>query len=373
MSKVPLLDLKAQYVTIQDDIQAAIQRVVESQYFILGPEVTALEAEIANYVKAQFGVGVSSGTDALLLALMVLELEPGDEVITTAYSFFATAGAPARLGLKPVFVDINPHSYNIDPEQIAAKITDRTKVVIPVHLYGQVADMAPIMQLADQHGLTVIEDAAQAIGAKRDGVYAGNFGHMTTFSFFPSKNLGAFGDAGMVVTNDEHLDTQLRLYRNHGYSPKYYNKVIGGNFRIDALQAAVLRAKLPYLDEWTAKRQANAEHYRRLFSEHNLLDQVRLPHEDANVFHIYNQFVIRVDHRDQLKAYLQEHGIGTEVYYPVPLHVQECFSKLGYQYGDLPESESAANETLALPVYPELTLEQLETVVITVEQFFNRE
>jgi dTDP-4-amino-4,6-dideoxygalactose transaminase len=372
IGRVPLLDLKAQYATLRDEIRTAMDRVAESQYFILGPEVEALEAEIAAYSHCRFGIGVSSGTDALLVALMALDLQPGDEVITTPYTFFATAGCIARLGAKPVFVDIDPHSYNIDPAPIEAAVTARTRAILPVHLFGQGADMAPIMQVAERHGLTVIEDAAQAIGAEEDGQRAGSIGHLGCFSFFPSKNLGGFGDGGMVVTNDPALAEKLKLLRGHGAKPKYYHKVVGGNFRLDALQAAILRVKLKYLDEWTAGRQRNAARYRQLFQELGLDEVVGLPGERENVRHIYNQFVIRCPQREGLMAHLKQHGIGHEIYYPVPMHLQECFADLDYHAGDFPESERAANETLAIPIYPELTEEMQRSVVNAIAQFYDR-
>ncbi|MEI8305744.1 MAG: DegT/DnrJ/EryC1/StrS family aminotransferase [Chloroflexales bacterium] len=358
---VPLLDLKAQYATIRSEIQAAMDRVVESQHFILGPEVEALEREVAAYTQCAHGVGVSSGTDALLVALMAIDLRPGDEVITTAYSFFATAGAVARLGARPVFVDIEPQTYNIDPAQIAAAITPRTRAIIPVHLYGQMADMDQIMAVAVRHGLVVIEDAAQAIGAEQRGRRAGSIGHMGCFSFFPSKNLGGFGDGGMVTTNDPNLADRLALLRGHGARPKYHHQFVGGNFRLDALQAAVLRVKLRHLDGWIVGRQRNAALYRRLLAAAG--DPVVAPAEWPDGRHIYNQFVVRTRQRDPLMAHLRAHAIGHEVYYPVPLHLQECFADLGYRTGDLPESEAAARETLALPIYPELRADQIEQVV----------
>ena len=393
---VPLLDLKAQYDPIRDEIEAAIRGVLESQRFVLGPEVEALEQEIAIYSQCKHGIGVSSGTDALLVSLMAIDLKPGDEVITTPYTFFATVGAIARLGARPVFVDIDPVSYNIDPTRIEAAITERTKAIIPVHLYGQMADMAPIVDLAKRRGLRVIEDAAQAIGAEYKERRAGSIGDLGCFSFFPSKNLGAFGDGGMVVTNNAQLADKVQLLRNHGYRPKYYNKIVGGNFRLDALQAAVLRVKLKHLDDWTAARQVNARRYHQLFEQYGLTpDTCHLPldssltpdtchlspgspptpdtrHLTPNFRHIYNQFVIRVsgDVRDDLRAFLKDRQIGTEIYYPVPAHVQECFDHLGYRPGDMPESESAANETLALPIYPELTDEQIEYVVSQIAAFF---
>jgi dTDP-4-amino-4,6-dideoxygalactose transaminase len=379
---VPLLDLKAQYAPLRDEIRAAIDRVADSQHFILGPEVEALEQEIASYSQCEVGIGVSSGSDALLVALMAIDLKPGDEVITSPYTFFATAGAVSRLNAKPVFVDIDPLTFNIDPATVEAAITDRTRAIIPIHLYGQVADMTPLMELARRHNLYVIEDAAQAIGAELEGRRAGSIGHMACFSFFPSKNLGGFGDGGMVTTNDQELARKVKLLRNHGYSPKYYNKVVGGNFRLDAIQAAILRVKLNYLDQWTEARQRNAATYRRLFAEAELsirpavagqlseMNGVVLPLEVPNSRHIYNQFVIRSGQRDQLIKHLKEQRIGTEIYYPVPMHVQECFADLGYSAGDFPLSEQAAAETLALPIYPELTEEMLATVVKAIAGFY---
>lgn len=370
---IPLLDLKAQYAAIRAEIRAAIDRVADAQHFIGGPEVEALEQEVAAYVGCRFGIGVSSGTDALLVALMALDLRPGDEVITTAYSFFATAGSIYRLGGRPVFVDINPLTYNIEPVQIEAAITDRTRAIIPVHLFGQMADMDPIMAIARRHDLIVIEDAAQAIGAEYRGRRAGSIGHFGCFSFFPSKNLGAFGDGGMITTNDPDLAHRARLLRNHGAEPKYYHKLVGGNFRLDALQAAILRVKLKYLDGWTAARQRNADRYRRLFAAAGLADPrspipgpqtpIVLPTDMGYGRHIYNQFVIRAARRDAVMAELKARQIGHEIYYPVPLHLQECFVGLGYRPGDLPESEAAARETLALPIYGELTEEMQAAVV----------
>ena len=367
--QVPLLDLKAQYVTIQSEIRAAIDRVCESQHFILGPEVSALEEELAQVCGARFAIGVSSGTDALLVALMALEVGPGDEVVTTPYSFFATAGVVARLGARPVFVDINPNTFNIDPTAIPAKLNARTKAIIPVHLYGQCVDLTQLLSLAQERNIPIIEDAAQAIRATdTHGNQAGTTGAMGCFSFFPSKNLGAFGDAGMVVTSDEKLADSLRSLRVHGGKPKYYHPVIGGNFRLDALQAAVLRVKLPYLEAWTAKRRENAARYRNLITRADLLDWITLPQDSAG--HIYNQFNIRVPHRDQLRDFLNERGVGTEIYYPLPLHLQECFQQLNYRPGDFPHAEAAAQESLALPIYPELTEEQQRYVVGVIQEYF---
>ncbi len=367
--QVPLLDLKAQYVTIQSEIRAAIDRVCESQHFILGPEVSALEEELAQVCGARFAIGVSSGTDALLVALMALEVGPGDEVVTTPYSFFATAGVVARLGARPVFVDINPNTFNIDPTAVPAKLNARTKAIIPVHLYGQCVDLTQLLPLAQERNIPIIEDAAQAIRATdTHGNQAGTTGAMGCFSFFPSKNLGAFGDAGMVVTSDEKLADSLRSLRVHGGKSKYYHPVIGGNFRLDALQAAVLRVKLPYLEAWTAKRRENAARYRNLITRADLLDWITLPQDSAG--HIYNQFNIRVPHRDQLRDFLNERGVGTEIYYPVPLHLQECFQQLNYRPGDFPHAEAAAQESLALPIYPELTEEQQRYVVDLIQEYF---
>ena len=367
--KIPLLDLPAQYATIKTEIRAAIDRVCESQRFILGPEVTALEEELATFCAARYAVGVSSGTDALLMALMALGIGPGDEVITTPYSFFATAGVIARLGAHPVFVDIAAATFNLDTGVIADRITRRTKAIVPVHLFGRCVDLDPVLEIAQGRGIAVIEDAAQAIGARdSQGRLAGTMGVMGCLSFFPSKNLGAFGDGGMVVTDDESLAERLRILRGHGGKSKYAYQVIGGNFRLDALQAAVLRVKLPYLPVWTAARRANAERYRRLFTEAEVLSRVVVPTDTPG--HIYNQFVIRAPERDRLQAFLREHGVETEIYYPLPLHLQECFRNLDYRAGDFPQAESAAREALALPIYPELTESQQYYVVSQIREFY---
>ena len=356
-SPIPLLDLKAGYAPLREEIMAVIERVVESQVFINGSEVEGLEEEVAAYSQCRYGIGVSSGTDALLAALMAIDIQPGDEIITSPYTFFATAGTIWRLGAKPVFVDIDPLTYNMDTSPtggLEAAITPRTRAIMPVHLYGQMAEMDPIMEIAARHNLIVIEDAAQAIGSEYKGKRAGSIGHLGCVSFFPLKNLGGFGDGGMVTTNDEALAERVRLLRGHGAFPKYYHKFVGGNFRLDALQAAVLRVKLKHLDSWSAGRQRNAAIYRELFAQAGL-GQVGLPVEAPHRRHIYNQFVIRVPQRDEVMAHLKKNNIGTEIYYPVPLHLQECFVSLGHQPGEFPASERAANETLALPIYPELS------------------
>lgn len=363
---VPLLDLKAQYKAIKNEVDAAIAEVLESQHFILGPKVDQCEKAVAAYSKCSYGVGVSSGSDALLACLMAENIGPGDEVITTPYTFFATVGAIARLGATPVFVDIDPDTYNLNPRQIACKITSKTRAIIPVHLYGQMADMDEVMRIAEANGLVVIEDAAQAIGAEYKGRRAGSIGHYGCFSFFPSKNLGAAGDGGMIVTNDCQRAERLRCLRGHGSKPKYYHRIVGGNFRLDALQAAIVSAKLVHLDEWTAARQVNAKRYDQFFRNAGL--RVQTPSVVTNR-HIFNQYVIRVTNRDQLQAHLQQNGIGTEVYYPVPMHLQECFSYLGHSAGTFPESERAAAETLALPIHPELTDEQVGYVAGVIGDF----
>ncbi len=362
---VPLLDLRAQYATIREEVRAAVDAVLDSQQCILGAVVADCEARLAEYCLAPYAVTVSSGSDALLASLMSEGIGPGDEVVTTPYSFFATAGAIARLGAKPVFVDIQPDTYNIDPALLEAKITPRTKALLPVHLYGQCADMDPILDIAARHKLPIIEDAAQAIGAEYKGRRAGTMGRYGCFSFFPSKNLGAAGDGGMITVGDPELADRLQMLRNHGMKPKYYYSMIGGNFRFDALQAAIVAVKLKYLDRWTEGRQANAARYRRLFDAAGLPQKglVQLPYEVPGNRHIYNQFVIRVPRRDAVQANLREHNVGNEVYYPLPLHVQKCFASLGYREGDFPESERAARETLALPIYPELSDAQAEWVV----------
>jgi dTDP-4-amino-4,6-dideoxygalactose transaminase len=369
--QVPLLDLKEQNAALRPEIEAALARVLNTNGFILGSEVAALECELAGYCGTKYAVGCASGSDAILLALMAYDIGPGDEVITTPYSFFATVSSITRLGATPVFVDIDPETYNIDPAQVEAKITDRTKAIEPVHLYGHCADMAAIKAIASPLGIPVIEDAAQAIGAEENGVRAGNIGDIGCFSFYPSKNLGGMGDGGFLTTNDETLFKKLVALRNHGAEVKYYHKWVGLNSRLDGFQGAVLRIKLPHLDAWTDARQKNAARYRQLFTDAGLNEQIGLPVERANGRHIYNQFVIRVTNgRDELRSFLTDRGVGTDIYYPVPLHLQECFAYLGYGPGDLPESERAARETLALPIYPELRQDQQEYVVSAIADFF---
>jgi dTDP-4-amino-4,6-dideoxygalactose transaminase len=360
---VPLLDLQEQYRPIRDEILAAITRVCDSQRFILGPEVEALERELAAYLHVAHAVGVSSGTDALLAAMMALGIGPGDEVITSTYSFFATAGCIARLGATPRLVDIDPVTCNLDVSAVRSVMVPRTRAIIPVHLYGLCADMDPLLDLSRARGVPVIEDACQALGARYRDRPAGTMGTAGCFSFFPSKNLGAFGDAGLVTTNDAGLAAELKLLRNHGAEQKYVHHRIGGNFRLDALQAAVLRVKLPHLSRWTEMRRINAARYQRSFADAGLANRVRLPVEPEGSFHIFNQFVVRVADRDRVRLHLADHGIGTEVYYPVPFHLQECFAGLGHQRGDFPEAEAAAESSLALPIYGELTAAQQDAVV----------
>jgi dTDP-4-amino-4,6-dideoxygalactose transaminase len=378
---VPLLDLRPQYQALKQEIDEAIARVVESQYFILGPEVTGLEEEVAHYSDARFGVGMSSGTDALLAALMAYDVGAGDDVIVPTYTFFATAGVVARLGARPVFIDIDPETFNMLPDATLAAITERTRAIVPVHLYGRMVELDPFMGAAQGRGIAVIEDAAQAIGATDgQGRRAGSVGDIGCFSFFPSKNLGGFGDGGMCVTQADDLVHRLRMLRAHGMDPKYYHALVGGNFRLDALQAAVLRVKLRHLDSWSDARRRNADTYRVLFAETGIAADGAsgATVEDAAVVlpagapgHIYNQFVIRARDRDALQAHLKARSIGTEIYYPVPLHRQECFRDLGYAVRSLPHAEQAARETLALPIYPELTEEMISAVVTGIASFYN--
>ncbi len=366
--RVPLLDLKLQYQKIKPDVLQVIHQVCEDQAFILGPQVEAFEHEVAKYVGAAHAIGVTSGTDALLLALMAAGVMPGDEVLTTPYTFFATAGSISRLGAVPVFVDIDPITYNLDPSRLEAALTPKVKAVLPVHLYGGAADLAPILALADDEGLAVIEDAAQAIGTRWQGRTVGAIGQAGAFSFFPSKNLGGFGDGGMVVTNDDALAAAVRRLRVHGSERRYEHIEIGINGRLDALQAAVLRVKLAHLDEWTQARRRNAQRYITMLAQAGLRDVLAVP--SLTDGHVFNQFVIRSKRRDELKAFLASREIGAEIYYPIPLHLQPCYRHLGYALGDFPEAERAARETLALPIYPELTETQQAYVVETIAQFY---
>jgi dTDP-4-amino-4,6-dideoxygalactose transaminase len=372
-SGVPLLDLQAQYAPLRDDVLRVITDVCDSQRFVMGPEVEAFERESAALIGVPHAIAVSSGTDALLLALMVLGVGHGDDVITTTYSFFATAGVIARVGARPVLIDIDPVTYNIDVSRIEAAITPRTKAIMPVHLYGQCAEMQPLLDLSARTGIPIIEDAAQAIGATWRGRQAGSMGVLGCFSFFPSKNLGAFGDGGLVTTTDPALAKRAALMRNHGMEPKYYHHIIGGNFRMDALQAAVLRVKAPHLAAWTDGRRRNAARYAGLFAGAGLNDRVTLPVEVEGCRHIYNQFVIRVARRNELKAFLDARRIGNEIYYPVPFHLQPCFASLGYTRGQFPHAEAAADETLAIPVYAELSEAQQNTVVAAIAEFLERD
>ena len=369
--RVPLLDLGQQHAALRDELRTAAGRVLDSQQFVLGEEVRRLEAEVAAYSGARHAVGCASGTDALLLALMALDIGAGDEVVTTPFSFFATAGAIWRAGARPRFADIDPRTYNLDPARIEAAITERTKAIMPVHLYGQMAGMDAVGEIAARRGLAVIEDAAQAIGAELGGRRAGSLGRVGCFSFYPTKNLGGAGDGGMLSTQDDGLAARLRRLRVHGGETEYLHREVGLNSRLDELQAAVLRVKLPHLDAWSDARRARADTYTRLFAAARLPFPLETPHVGEGARHIFHQYVVRVPApvRDQLMEHLRRHGVGTKVYYPLPLHLQECFRALGYAEGDLPESERAARETLALPVYPELTAEQQQYVVETITSF----
>lgn len=386
---VPLLDLKKQYHSLKKELDEALIRVAESQYFILGPEVEKMEKAFCEYLNCKYAIGVSSGTDALLIALMALDIKPGDEVIVPTYSFFATAGVVSRLNAVPVFAEIDPVTFNIDPGDIEKRITEKTRAIIPVHLYGQSCEMDKIMDVARRHNLKVVEDGAQAIGVQyKDGKHVGTIGDIGCYSFFPSKNLGCFGDGGLVVSNDDELGEKLRILRVHGGKPKYYHKIIGGNFRLDAIQAAVLNVKLPHLDNWSAQRRENAELYTKLFVETGLAEstgktefdeknKVLLPkavykHSGVKNYHIYNQYIIRVRDRDAVRKHLTDKGIGTEIYYPVPFHLQECFSPLNYKKGDFPLAEEAADDSIALPIYPELSEAQQKYIVDEISGFVSK-
>ena len=370
ITNVPLLDLKAQYKTIKNEIVPAVNDVMESQYFIGGPKLKSFEEHIAKYCHVPYALGVSSGTDALILALMALDIKPGDEVIVPVYSFFATAGCVSRLNATPVFVDIDPISYNMDPQKLEAAITNKTRGIIPVHLYGQVANMSAIKAIAQKHNLYIIEDGAQAIGAEdAEGNRAGTFGDIGCFSFFPSKNLGAFGDGGLVTTKDKALFEKMTYLKNHGANPKYYHKMVGGNFRLDTLQAVVLDIKLKYLDGWTAARQENAQYYTRGIMDRKLESEITPPTALPGNRHIYNQFIIRSKRRNALLNFLRSKNIGCEIYYPVTFNNQECFSYLNYKTGDFSIAEMAAAETLAIPIYPELTLHQKDYILDSLHDF----
>lgn len=373
--KIPLLDLAAQHRSIEAEVESAVKRVLNSQQFILGPEVRELEKELADYCQCAFAVGCASGSDALLIALMAAGVGPGDEVITTPFSFFATVGSIVRLQAKPVFVDIDPGTFNIDAAALETTITNRTKAIMPVHLFGQCADMDKINGIASEAGVAVIEDAAQAIGAEYRDARAGSLGTIGCFSFYPSKNLGGAGDGGLMTTGDSKIADSLRELRSHGAKKKYFHDTVGVNSRLDSLQAAILRVKFRHLDSWTAARRINASKYRQLFRDAGLLenDAVQLPVESQDSFHVYNQFSIRVKKRDALKQYLAEKGVGTEVYYPLPLHLQNCFKELGYGEGSFPESERASREVLAIPVYPELGEVEQTYIVDTIRSFYGKE
>lgn len=368
--KVPLLDLKVQFKEIRTEVLSAIEGVCDDQSFILGQRVADFEEDIARYLGCRYAVGVASGSDALLLSLLALDVKPGDEVITVPFTFFSTASVVSRIHATPVFVDIQADTFNIDPEQIEKKITSRTKAIIPVHLFGQCADMEKILDVANRHGVRVIEDACQAIGAARNGHKAGTLGYTGCFSFFPSKNLGGVGDGGLIATNDEALRELFLALRVHGSRSDYHHDHIGLNSRLDAMEAAVLRVKLQHLNTWNEKRAKNAADYERLFAEAGLLNRVTLPRTVPGNVHVFNQYTIRAKKRDQLMGYLKEQGIGHKMYYPVPLHLQECFQPLGYQKGDLPVSERMATEVLSLPIYPELSETQRELVVSTIRDFY---
>lgn len=375
--KVPLLDLKAQYASIKEEVKLAIDEVLESQYFILGPEVEELEKNIAAYSKVAYAVGISSGSDALLISLMAIGIRPGDEIITTPFTFFSTAGVISRLHAVPVFVDIDPVTFNLDPRKLAAAITEKTKAIIPVHLFGQCADMDAVIAVAKQKEVFIVEDAAQSIGADYKGGKAGSMGDMGIFSFFPTKNLGGYGDGGMVVTDDKSFYEKIKILRVHGAHSRYYHKLLGGNFRLDAIQAAVLNVKLKYLDQWSQERRQNAAYYTQKFTDLGLMERgfIRVPvpvyaYTGDKNYHIFNQYTLRVQNRDELREYLKQNGIGAEIYYPLPLHLQACFQELGYSEGDFPISEDAAEAVISIPIYPELTTEQQDYIIQKIAQFY---
>ncbi|MEH7384298.1 DegT/DnrJ/EryC1/StrS family aminotransferase [Bacillus sp. JJ1521] len=368
--RVPMLDLTEQYQTLKPQIHDAMEEVMSNAHFILGKNVKQLESDIAEYSNVNYGVGVANGSDALHISLEACGVGAGDEVIVPSFTFFATAGAVARTGATPVFVDINPKTFNIDPEKIKAAITEKTKGIIPVHLYGQMAELDEIASIAKEHNLFVIEDAAQAIGSEYKGKKPGELGTTACYSFFPTKNLGAYGDGGMIVTNDEDIAEKMRVIRVHGSKPKYYHHVLGYNSRLDELQAAILNVKFPHLNDWSRQRIRNADNYTRLLNEH--VPHVVTPFKEEHNYHIYHQYTIRVEKRDELQAFLKENGVETMVYYPKPLHLQPVFAELGYKEGDLPETEKASNEAISLPMFPELKLEQQEYVVSKIKEFYTR-
>ncbi len=369
---VPLLDLKTQYASLKQDIQVVMEAVCVEQSFILGAHVQKLEQTLASFIGTDHAIGVASGSDALLLSLMEVGIQPVDQVVTVPFTFFASAGVISRLHARPVFVDVMPDTFNLDPTRLADSLTSDVKAILPVHLFGQCAEMESILQIADAQGIPVIEDACQAIGAARNGVQAGAFGRTGCFSFFPSKNLGGFGDGGLITTRDPQVAERLQLLRIHGSRSEYHHHFIGMNSRLDALQAAILQVKFQHLSQWTAKRQAHAASYQNLFHACGLEGRLTVPIVSSGNSHVYNQFTIRTSQRDELSAYLTQHGIGNRIYYPVPLHLQECYQTLGYHKGDFPVSEQLSQEVLSLPIYPELTPDQLQYVVDTIKAFFDK-
>ncbi|EWG11459.1 DegT/DnrJ/EryC1/StrS family aminotransferase [Cytobacillus firmus] len=369
--KVPMLDLSEQYQGLKSEVLEVLDEVMSSSRFILGDNVKKLEADVAKYSNVNHGIGCGNGSDAIHIALQALGVGPGDEVITTAFTFFATGGAIARAGATPVYVDIDPVTFNIDPSKIEAAITEKTKAIIPVHLYGQMADMESLAKIAEKHNLAIVEDAAQAIGAKHNGKSVGELGTAATYSFFPTKNLGAYGDGGMIVTDNDDVAEKCRVIRVHGSKPKYYHHVLGYNSRLDELQAAVLNVKFPHLDTWSEMRRKNADTYTSLLKE-KVGDHVVTPVEKEGNYHVFHQYTLRVENRDELQKYLQEQGVSTMIYYPLPLHVQPVFQELGYKEGDLPITEKAAKEALSLPMFPELKREQQEYVVEKIAEFYGK-
>lgn len=369
--KVPMLDLSEQYQELRTEVLEVLDQVMGSSRFILGDNVKKLEEDVAKYSNVAYGIGCGNGSDAIHIALQAMGVGPGDEVITTAFTFFATGGAIVRAGAKPVYVDIDPVTFNIDPGKIEAAITENTKAIIPVHLYGQMADMERISEIAKEHNLGVVEDAAQAIGAKHNGKSVGELGSAATYSFFPTKNLGAYGDGGMLVTDDADIAEKSRVIRVHGSKPKYYHHVLGYNSRLDELQAAVLNVKFPHLDRWSDLRREKASTYTSLLKE-KLGDLVVTPVEKEGNHHVFHQYTLRVENRDELQNYLKEQGVATMIYYPLPLHIQPVFADLGYKEGDLPETEKAAREAISLPMFPELKTEQQEYVVAKIAEFYGK-